>query len=62
MSEQLRYRIGIDVGLYSVGLAAIEIDDSDPNPLNAFPLRLLSIKSVIHDGAIDPDSNKTADS
>jgi CRISPR-associated endonuclease Csn1 len=62
MSEHLRYRIGIDVGLYSVGLAAIEIDVSDPDPLNALPLTLLSIKSVIHDGAVDPDSNKTAES
>jgi len=60
--KRLRYRVGIDVGLYSVGLAAIEIDDSDNNPLNAMPIKILSCMSVIHDGAIDPDSNKTADS
>lgn len=60
--KHLRYRIGIDVGLYSVGLSAIEIDDSTDNPFDAMPIKLLSCMSVIHDGAVDPDSNKTADS
>lgn len=54
-----RYRIGIDVGLRSVGLCAVEIDDSSDNPLSAIPMKLLSAMSVIHDGGIDPDSAKT---
>ncbi len=40
--KQLRYRVGIDAGLYSVGMAAIEIDDSSDNPYDALPIRLLS--------------------
>ena len=63
MSERCRYRVGIDVGLYSVGLAAIEIDDSSDDPLEALPMRALSIKSVIHDGALDPQvGQQSADS
>lgn len=54
MGRRCRYRVGIDVGLYSVGLAAIEIDDSSDNPLEAMPMRVLSLMSVIHDGALDP--------
>lgn len=57
-----RYRVGIDVGLYSVGLSAIEIDDSSDNPYEAMPLDILSIMSVIHDGALDPTGQKSADS
>lgn len=57
-----RYRVGIDVGLKSTGLSAIEIDDSDDNPYGAIPMRLLSIMSVIHDGGVDPDKAKSGDS
>lgn len=39
-----RYRIGIDVGLNSVGLAAVEVSDENS------PVRLLNAQSVIHDG------------
>jgi len=60
MNQQRRYRVGIDVGLYSVGLAAIAIDDNE-HVEEALPTELLSVMSVIHDGAIDPDS-KFADS
>lgn len=49
------YKIGIDVGLYSTGLAAIEVDS------NGEPVRILNMQSVIHDGGVDPNSNKTAD-
>ncbi|NEG55133.1 restriction endonuclease [Bifidobacterium sp. SMA15] len=49
-----RYRIGIDVGLNSVGLAAIEVDDDD------MPMRMLNAQSVIHDGGVDPTKNKEA--
>ncbi len=60
--QRIRYRIGIDVGLYSTGLAAIEIDDSSDDPREALPLRILSAMSVIHDGGVDPDKAKSADS
>ncbi|NMM93813.1 type II CRISPR RNA-guided endonuclease Cas9 [Bifidobacterium oedipodis] len=49
-----RYRIGIDVGLKSVGLACIEVDDS------GMPIRILNAQSVIHDGGVDPQKNKEA--
>lgn len=49
------YRIGIDVGLYSTGLSAVEVDS------NGTPIRILNMQSVIHDGGVDPNSNKTAD-
>ncbi len=57
-----RYRVGIDVGINSTGLAAIEIDDSDDSPYGAIPMKLLSTMSVIHDGGVDPDKAKSADS
>lgn len=60
--KHLRYRVGIDVGLYSVGLSAIEIDDSSDDPRSALPIRLLSTMSVIHDGGVDPEKAKSADS
>ncbi|MEG0790874.1 MAG: HNH endonuclease [Gordonibacter sp.] len=60
--KALRYRAGVDVGQYSVGLTAIEIDDSSDNPYEAMPLRTLSIMSVTHDGAIDPSARDSADS
>ena len=47
-----RYVIGIDVGLMSVGLAAIEVDES------GLPIRILNLQSVIHDGGIDPQLGK----
>lgn len=49
-----RYRVGIDVGLNSVGLAAIEVDD------DGMPVRILNAQSVIHDGGVDPTKNKEA--
>ncbi|MGO8685495.1 MAG: type II CRISPR RNA-guided endonuclease Cas9 [Thermoleophilia bacterium] len=48
------YRIGIDVGLNSVGLAAIEVDGSGT------PVEILSLQTIIHDGGVDPTANKTA--
>lgn len=61
-SKHIRYRVGIDVGLYSVGLSAIEIDDSNDDPRTALPIKLLSTMSVIHDAGVDPDKAKEADS
>ncbi|MDN6655478.1 MAG: hypothetical protein L0L01_07960, partial [Bifidobacterium crudilactis] len=62
------YRVGIDVGLNSVGLSAIEIapkgslENPDYFPLYSPPLRLLSTQSVIHDSGVDPYENKTGTS
>ncbi|RSX51617.1 type II CRISPR RNA-guided endonuclease Cas9 [Bifidobacterium callimiconis] len=53
MAEQ-PYKLGIDVGLYSVGLAAVEVDDE------GMPVRILNMQSVIHDGGVDPEKNKDA--
>lgn len=44
LTRHLNYRIGIDVGEFSVGLAAIEYDDDD------HAIELLSCLSHIHDG------------
>ena len=49
-----QYRVGIDVGLNSVGLAAIEVDE------DGMPVRILNAQSVIHDGGVDPTKNKEA--
>ncbi|QDZ41912.1 type II CRISPR RNA-guided endonuclease Cas9 [Corynebacterium sp. sy039] len=49
-----RYRVGIDVGLHSIGFAAIEIDEHD------MPISILNAMSLIHDAGLDPDSQKTA--
>lgn len=54
MAHQVRYNVGIDVGSRSLGLSAIEIDSAGN------PLRILNAMSHIHDGGVDPDSNKTA--
>ncbi|MEE1324294.1 MAG: HNH endonuclease [Bifidobacteriaceae bacterium] len=50
------YRIGIDVGLNSCGLAAVEVDGEGR------PVRILNAQSVIHDGGVDPSAEKPADS
>ncbi len=49
-----QYEVGIDVGLNSTGLAAIEIDE------NNNPVRILKAISVIHDGGVDPGQQKRA--
>jgi len=49
-----KYGIGIDVGLNSVGLAAIEVDDSGT------PAEILWLQTIVHDGGVDPTANKTA--
>lgn len=50
------YTIGIDVGLKSVGLAAVELDT------DGMPLRILKAMSAIHDGGVDPNNAKNGDS
>ena len=47
------YRIGIDVGDMSVGLAAVEYDGEGT------PIRILAAVSHIHDGGLDPDTAKS---
>jgi CRISPR-associated endonuclease Csn1 len=47
------YRIGIDVGDRSIGLAAVEYDT------NGTPTRILAAVSHIHDGGLDPDTAKS---
>lgn len=54
VNEGKRYCVGIDVGSYSVGLAAIELDESGK------PIELLSCISHIHDSGVDPDNAKDA--
>lgn len=54
MSTPIAYRVGIDVGSYSLGLAAIEIDNENR------PIRILSAMSLIHDSGLDPDKQKEA--
>lgn len=48
------YVMGIDVGSYSAGLAAIEVDE------NGMPVGYLSGISHIHDSGLDPDFMKSA--
>ncbi|MDO4909105.1 MAG: HNH endonuclease [Corynebacterium sp.] len=48
------YRIGIDVGISGVGMAAIEVDESGK------PLKILSAVTHLHDSGVDPDNNKSA--
>lgn len=50
------YRIGIDVGINSTGLAAIEVDADDN------PTRILNMQSVLHDAGVDPTKQKSSDS
>ena len=53
-SANVNYRVGIDVGSYSIGMAAIAIDDDGK------PAEILSAISLIHDSGVDPDSAKSA--
>jgi CRISPR-associated endonuclease Csn1 len=55
MAAKKRYRVGVDVGTNSVGLAAIEVDDSD------MPVNLLNAVVFIHDSGVDPNKQKKAE-
>lgn len=50
---QLKYRVGIDVGLNSIGFCCVEVDDKDA------PLRFLNLSVYRHDSGIDPNGKKT---
>ena len=52
MSAPLNYRLGFDVGERSVGFAAVEYDEQ------GYPLKFLAIGSYLHDGGMDPTTNK----
>jgi len=52
--DDVRYKVGIDVGLNSIGFCAVEVDDDD------CPIRLLNSLVFRHDAGIDPASRKTA--
>ena len=56
INDDLRYRVGIDVGLKSIGFCAVEIDENDQ------PLRLLNSMVFVHDAGVDPNENKAAKS
>lgn len=50
-TDMKNYRIGVDVGDRSVGLAAIEFDDA------GFPIQKLALVTFRHDGGLDPTDN-----
>lgn len=52
--DDVRYKVGIDVGLNSIGFCAVEVDDDD------CPIRLLNSLVFRHDAGIDPASRKAA--
>ena len=52
--DDVRYKVGIDVGLNSIGFCAVEVDDDD------CPIRLLNSLVFRHDAGIDPASRKDA--
>ncbi|AZA12813.1 type II CRISPR RNA-guided endonuclease Cas9 [Corynebacterium choanae] len=54
MQVQKRYTVGLDVGSYSLGMAAIELNE------NGNPVSILSAVSHIHDAGLDPDQVKNA--
>lgn len=52
--NDVRYKVGIDVGLNSIGFCAVEVDDDD------YPIRLLNSLVFRHDAGIGPSSRKAA--
>jgi CRISPR-associated endonuclease Csn1 len=54
MADHSTFKIGIDVGLNSVGVAAVAVDG------DGFPVKLLSVMSHMHDSGVDPLQGKTA--
>ena len=56
IKDDLRYCVGIDVGLKSIGFCAVEVDENDQ------PLRLLNSMVFVHDAGVDPNENKAAKS
>lgn len=52
--QSKKYRLGIDVGINSLGICAVEVAD------DGCPLGLLNSQVIIHDGGVDPTAQKTA--
>lgn len=52
--QHRRYRIGIDVGLKSIGFCAIEVDE------RGTPIKLLNSTVHLHDGGAEPGDRKEA--
>lgn len=52
--QRRRYRIGIDVGLKSIGFCAIEVDE------RGTPIKLLNSTVHLHDGGAEPGDRKEA--
>lgn len=52
----MKYSIGVDVGLYSVGLSALRLGE------HGEPVRILKAMSYIHDSGVDPSQQKVATS
>ena len=52
----IRYRVGIDVGLKSIGFCAVQVDQHDQ------PVKLLNSMVFVHDAGVDPNENKAAKS
>lgn len=50
---QKNYRIGIDVGLNSIGFCCVEVDENDS------PVEFLNLAVYRHDAGIDPNGKKT---
>lgn len=50
--QRRRYRIGIDVGLKSIGFCAIEVDK------RGTPIKLLNSTVHLHDGGVEPGDGK----
>ncbi|MDO4784948.1 MAG: HNH endonuclease [Propionibacteriaceae bacterium] len=53
MCSAVSYRVGIDVGLGGVGVAAIAVDPDD------IPFKILNAQVLAHDSGVDPDAQKT---
>lgn len=62
MAKQIQYRVGIDVGKRSVGVAAVQIDApqgaSLTDVMSALPIKVLNAQSYIHDGGVDDEKTK----
>ncbi len=54
MKQSTVFNVGIDVGLYSVGLVAVQMGADD------LPTKLLNSVVMIHDAGVDPEQQKTA--
>ncbi len=52
--DDVRYKVGIDVGLNSIGFCAVEVDDDDR------PIRLLNSLVFRHDAGVDPSAQKSS--